>query len=146
MTADALLSRLDRVRRSGPDSHMASCPGSLHRHGDRHPSLHVTETPEGTVLLRCFAGCEPAEIVAAVGLELSDLFPPRADAFTPGKPIRAKVFKPAVFDLIQHEATVIWLIGCDLRKSRCISDGDYERLGKAVATLERIGETAYESR
>jgi hypothetical protein len=29
------------------------------------------------VLVHCFAGCTPAEVVASLGLELHDLFPPR---------------------------------------------------------------------
>lgn len=143
MSAKVLLSRLDRVRRSGSDSHMAACPGPLHKQGDRHPSLHVTETPDGTVLLRCFAGCSPAEIVGAVGLELADLFPPRPVDFTASKPVKVPVFKSAVFAQLQHEATVVWLIGCDMHKGAVISEADYKRLGSAVATLERISRAAY---
>jgi hypothetical protein len=141
MSAELLLSRLKRVRRSGPDSHMASCPGPLHANGDRHPSLHVTDK-SGVVLLRCFSGCEPSEVVAAAGMDLVDLFPARSDH---GKPIKSPVFKSDVFKLIQHETTVVWLIGCDLQKGKSIPQADYTRLGEAVAKLERIAEAAYDS-
>jgi hypothetical protein len=43
----------------------------------RSRSLSIGEGSDGRALVRCFAGCAPAEIVAAVGLRLVDLFPPR---------------------------------------------------------------------
>lgn len=46
------------------------CPS----HADRHPSLSISEGDDGRVLVKCHAGCEPKEIVAALGLNLSDLF------------------------------------------------------------------------
>lgn len=84
--ADRLLSRLEGVRSRGPGSWIARCPA----HPDRSPSLSIRETSDGTVLLKCFSGCGAADIVAAVGLSLGDLFPPRP-AFShtgqrPGRP------------------------------------------------------------
>jgi hypothetical protein len=84
-----LLNRLDGVRRSGA-AWIARCPA----HEDRSPSLSVAEGNDGRVLVKCHAGCPVEAIVAAVGLELSDLFdaekggpsrPPRTDA-TPQRP------------------------------------------------------------
>src|SRR5947209_1384357 len=71
MTApmERVLERLDRVKRNG-DGWSARCPA----HEDRNPSLSVSETADGRVLLRCFAGCGFAAIVAALGLEERDLF------------------------------------------------------------------------
>lgn len=71
-----LLSRLDRVRQTGPDRWIARCPGPNHAHGDRHPSLNISEKPDGRVLIKCFS-CETPAILAALGLEFSDLYPPR---------------------------------------------------------------------
>jgi hypothetical protein len=53
-------------RRSG---RLWSCPA----HDDRNPSLSV-DYRDGKVLLHCFAGCEVTQILAKLGLELSDLF------------------------------------------------------------------------
>lgn len=72
MRVDALLTRLDRVRQSGPGRWVACCPA----HEDKSPSLSIRELADGRVLLHDFAGCDVGEIVAAIGLELSDLFPP----------------------------------------------------------------------
>ena len=76
MTADLLLSRLDRVRQTGPDRWSAPCPA----HPDKTPSLRIRELPDGRVLLHCFTGCSVESVLAALGLEFADLYPPRPDA------------------------------------------------------------------
>ena len=68
--AEVLLSRLQSVRRRRAGHWLTACPA----HDDRGPSLSVAETDGGTVLIHCFAGCTPVEVVAAVGLTLADLF------------------------------------------------------------------------
>jgi putative DNA primase/helicase len=49
----------------------AKCPA----HDDRQPSLSIHEGADGRVLLKCFAGCTTANILAAIGLTMRDLFP-----------------------------------------------------------------------
>lgn len=73
MTADVLLSKLDGVRRTGSETWIARCPA----HADKRPSLSIRETTDGRVLLHCWTGCSAGDVVAAVGLQLGDLFPPR---------------------------------------------------------------------
>src|SRR5438552_2463280 len=68
MTASELLPRLERVRKSRR-GWSARCPA----HEDKHNSLSVAED-DSRVLLHCFAGCPVECIVAALGLEMSDLF------------------------------------------------------------------------
>lgn len=72
---EILIPKLKKVRERGPGSWMACCPA----HDDRSPSLSVREAADGKILLRCMAGCGLEEIVRAVGLEVSDLFPYRPD-------------------------------------------------------------------
>lgn len=48
----------------------ALCPS----HEDRTASLSVKAGADGRVLLHCHAGCQPATIVEALGLSMSDLF------------------------------------------------------------------------
>ncbi len=74
MTADPLLARLHGVRKSG-DGWSARCPA----HDDRQNSLSVNSGDDGRILLHCFAGCRPEGIVAALGLEMKDLFPDDSD-------------------------------------------------------------------
>ena len=68
---DNLLSRLERVRQSGPNSWMACCPA----HEDKSASLSIRHDDDGKTLIHCFAGCSVHEVVVAIGLEISDLFP-----------------------------------------------------------------------
>jgi len=73
-----VLSRLDRVKQTGPGQWQALCPA----HSDHVPSLSVRLGDDGRVLLRCHAtsGCTAATICAALGIEMSDLFPGTSDA------------------------------------------------------------------
>lgn len=80
MSAADLLSRLKQVRPNGKDKWVARCPA----HADKSPSLAVAEA-DGKTLIHCFAGCGVDDILAAVGLEMDALFPPREST---GKPQR----------------------------------------------------------
>jgi hypothetical protein len=66
----ALEARECRIRDHGDRRLESQCPN----HDDRRPSLSVTEGDDGRVLLHCHAGCDPADVVRALGLELKDLF------------------------------------------------------------------------
>ncbi len=143
MSADALLARLERVRRTGAETHIASCPGPHHANGDRHPSLRVRETDQGVILLYCFSGgCSPTEIVGAVGLELSDLFPSRSTADHVGG-IRRPFLPSDVFEIARQEIGVVAIVAADLHKQREVSESDYERLFVAVERLNNISRAAY---
>jgi putative DNA primase/helicase len=63
------LSLLHGVKTNG-SNFVARCPA----HDDNQQSLAVSEGTDGRVLINCFAGCTAADVVAAVGLELKDLF------------------------------------------------------------------------
>ena len=79
MTVDDLLARLHKVRRNG-QGWTACCPA----HDDTDPSLSVKEKDDGAILLHCFAGCPPKNVVGAVGWSMTDLFPPAVRALSPG--------------------------------------------------------------
>jgi hypothetical protein len=66
---EKVLDRLEGVRNFN-GSWKALCPA----HDDTEPSLSVSEGGDGRALLKCFAGCANPEIVAQIGLDMSDLF------------------------------------------------------------------------
>ena len=72
MSIENLISRLDKVK--GRNGHWTACCPA---HADRGPSLAVKHTEDGRILLHCFAGCDVHSIVTALGMDLTDLFPPR---------------------------------------------------------------------
>jgi putative DNA primase/helicase len=55
-------------RRDKPGSWLACCPcpGHGNRRGDQKRSLAITQGDDGRLLLYCFAGCEFAEMIAAL--------------------------------------------------------------------------------
>lgn len=69
------LGRLSKVRQSGPGIWNACCPA----HEDKSPSLSIKLLQDGRVLIHCHAGCGGAEVMAAVGMSLSDLYPEPLD-------------------------------------------------------------------
>ncbi len=79
---DTIVGRLDGVRtyRAAVGIQRAArafCPAHQpppHRHG-RGRTLSIAETASGQVLLHCHAGCCSADVLAAVCLRLSDLYP-----------------------------------------------------------------------
>ncbi len=71
MTAAALLERLERVKETGRGQWAARCPA----HEDRSPSLSIREHDDGRVLLHDHGGCRVEDVLSAVGLKFSDLFP-----------------------------------------------------------------------
>jgi len=72
---ETLLDRLPGARKSG-SGWTARCPA----HDDRRASLSIAQGDDGTALVKCHAGCDTSAILAAVGLKLADLFPPKAGA------------------------------------------------------------------
>lgn len=83
-----ILDRLQSVKATGHNQAMACCPA----HDDRTPSLSIKETDEGRILIHCFAGCGAADIMDAIGLRLSDLYPqPLSGSISPLKPERRSI-------------------------------------------------------
>jgi hypothetical protein len=55
-----------KTRPDANGNYQCSCPGPLHRNGDRTPSLSVKDGHRGKLLLYCFSGCEYGSIVTAL--------------------------------------------------------------------------------
>jgi hypothetical protein len=135
--AERFVSRLGKVRgRNG--SWTAQCPA----HEDKSPSLSVRETEDGRVLVHCFGGCAVHEVLGAIGMDLTDLFPPddkRKDYPVTGKPS----MKPAFYasDLLRiasFECLVVVIAAYDLSKGKRLSDEDMERLKVAQQRIEEV--------
>ena len=129
MTVEALLSRLQRVKRTGPGKWIASCP----TREDRSPSLAIRELDDGTVLLHDFGGDDVQAILASVGLDFSDLYP--AAPPSRAKPVQRRFNASDVLAFVAFEATVAALLVNDaLNRGELIED-DYQRLMTAAMNL-----------
>lgn len=100
MAVDVLLARLDGVKGKGP-TWRARCPS----HGSKGATLSIKETSEGMVLLHCHAGCTFDDVIGAVGLRPSDLFPEQAQDHRV-RPQRARFNLAAVSAQIKQEALI----------------------------------------
>ncbi len=130
---DDLLSRLDKVRKTGPGRWNARCPA----HDDKSPSLTVRELDDGRILIHCFTGCSPADVLAAVGLEFADLFPPDSRAIGHANPERRPFPAADVLRALNRETLIVAAAAGFLLEGRALSDEDRERLALA---FERIQE------
>ncbi len=134
--ADILLQRLARVRSRGVGQWVASCPGPLHERGDRSAGLGIRQVDD-LVLINCPAGCTAAEIVAAVGLSLADLFerPLTTSAIAP---VRQPPFPAQMAQRLLHFATVLMLAAEDLRHGKRLSSADHQTVRTAYEELEAL--------
>jgi hypothetical protein len=129
MSADLLLSKLDGVKRTGPETWLAHCPA----HDDAHPSLSIRETDDGKTLIKCWVGCEAHEIVDAVGLRLDDLFPDRPSHH--GKPERRPFPAADVLRAVGREALLVAVSASRLGNGGILTDVDRARLLLAAQRL-----------
>jgi len=130
---DTLLPRLEKLRDRGGGQYLACCPA----HKDDSPSLSIRECDDGRILLKCFAGCPVHDIVAAVGLEVSDLFPDNGDH----KPIpRSQRGLPrSQLESVAREVAIVALAADDVAAGQTISTEDAERVALAA---QRVREAA----
>lgn len=129
MTADTLISRLDRPKKIGRDRWLARCPA----HEDRRPSLSIRELNDGRTLVHCFGGCDVESVLGALGLDFADLFPEKPIDHAP------RVKKPySVRDVVhalRFELTVAFVLLADLAADRPIDSAARERAGAAAKRI-----------
>ena len=126
-----VLSRVTKVRQRQHGQASACCPA----HADKNPTLSIRETPEGAVLLHCFAGCEVRDVVAAMGLKLHELFPPRD--VPPGAPKRTARLLTAgqALELLASEAMLVFTAAATLLNGRALTVADKNRLLESVSRI-----------
>ena len=73
MTADTALQRVEEALRGSDSRSNARGDWQCPTHADRTPSLSVDQGERG-VVIHCHAGCSVNEVVAALDLEMADLF------------------------------------------------------------------------
>lgn len=138
---DLVLSRLDGVRRSAR-GWAVRCPA----HDDRTASLSIAAADDGRVLLHCFAGCEVADVLAAIGLQVGDLFPRRiTHASTPAERAAAReAFRrnawAAALGVLSRESFVVQIAAADVRAGAALTDSDAQRLALACERIDRARE------
>ena len=134
---EGLLQKLEKVKgRNG--SWTARCPA----HADKGPSLAIREADDGRILLHCFAGCPVENVVGAIGMDMTDLFPPdekRRDYPVEGKPrLKPAFYASDLIRILSFEALVVSICAHDIRTGKTLSDEDHERLKVAQQRIEEV--------
>lgn len=148
MSIELLLSQLRKVKKTGPNKWAACCPA----HEDKGPSLAIKDEA-GTILVHCFAGCSVDDVLGAIGMSVTDLFPPRdPQAKYEREPVvymgGARFTALDALRALANEGSVVLLLACDMAEGKCLSEAERDRVLKAVsrmtAALEFIGENDIE--
>ena len=135
---DKVLPLLERVRQTRPGRWMACCPA----HEDRSPSLGIAELDDDRVLINCRAGCSVVEVLAALGLDMSDLYPSRPGEPGGGhKPVRRPFNATDLIDLAAFESGVAVVIVSDMLNHR--PEPDFDRLLVAAGRLADVKEAVH---
>jgi len=133
-----LLSRLSKVRgRNG--AWTACCPA----HEDKSPSLAIKEGDDGRVLLHCFGGCDVHNVLGAVGMDMSDLFPAKRDSRDSrdsresGTPVKKATFYASdLLRVIHFEALVVQIAAIDMANGKEVSAPTKARLMLAYQRID----------
>lgn len=137
---DNLLSRLQKVKRVGKDSHIACCPA----HQDKSPSMTIREIEEGKILLHCFGGCSVDEICRSIGITIADIMPDRQpDALR--RPMTAPFNARDVLECIKNDAQLLALFISDVTQGKAITPQEAANAYKAscrIVAATRMGGTA----
>jgi len=134
---DKILPLLDGVKQTGEGRWLARCPA----HEDKHPSFSVREKSDGTLVLRCYAGCENIDIVHAIGLTFRDLFPQtHGKDFDPTAPkINPPRFRAAeLLEIAAFESRIVAIAVLDIAGGKPLNDADADRVVRAADTLSEI--------
>ena len=127
------LSRLEKVRKMGPDRYQACCPA----HEDRSPSLAVRGLSDGRLLIHCFGGCSTDAVMGAMGLTFVDLMPPLDHHFAP---VRRPFTGDDALRCLSHESIVVALVTADLTAGVAMMDSDLKRLCHAASRISNAVE------
>lgn len=126
---ETILSHLDGVRRQGR-GYVSRCPA----HADKSPSLSLREGDDGRILIHCHAGCTAAEVMGAIGMTLSDLFPGSGNS---RRPLPAPgVSYSDLRKATELERSILFIVNADRARGKLVSAADTARAQIARQRLE----------
>lgn len=136
MNVELILNQLQKVKANGPNAWVACCPA----HKDKSPSLTVKALADGRILLHCFAGCETGDVLGAIGVQFSDLFPEKLDIHMPR--VAVPFTSHDALMCLQREAGVVLIVAADVAAKKPIDDITADRAalaaGRIYAAMEVI--------
>lgn len=138
VTAAAVLERASNVRQVRPNQYEFGCSA----HGSRrNRPVKMRVLDDGRVLLWPACGCATAEVLAALGLTLADLFPdgPRAHEL---KPTSSRIPAGDLLALVSEEISVAAILAADFLRDRSLSEAEWQRLAQAAERIAKARDHA----
>lgn len=127
MSVEVLLSRLDKVKKTGKDRWVSCCPA----HRGTKQSLAIRDD-NGKVLVHCFAeGCAIGDIFGAVGLDFNDVMP---KAIGEHKAQKKPFYASDILEIAKDEILIASMI-CKKILDGTVNFNDMERLKTCQARL-----------
>jgi hypothetical protein len=142
-TVAKLLDRLSGVKPTAPGQWVACCPA----HEDRSPSLSIRELEDGRILLHDFAGCKIGDVLAAIGLEMQDLFPERLPGKGPARSYprsHSKIPARDLLEIISEETAVVSMVAAAIIDSHAVTAEDWARLATAARRIHAARDHLHE--
>lgn len=137
----ALLSRLEGVRPAGDGKWYSRCPA----HDDKSPSLSIRDTG-AKVLIHCFSGCDAEDVLTAIGLKWSDLYPDPWDCARLRPNDAAKRYARrtlASLDPLDIERSILRIAAAQIRAGEDISIEDEARVQVARERVQAAEEVRH---
>ena len=134
--AEKFLSRVEGVRQTGPGRWIFRVP----TREDKRPSGNVRELDDGRLLIFDHGGSSVSEILAAVGLEMRDLYPEPLTQY--GKRERRPFVAADTLRCVAFEALVVSAAAAALATGEPLLSVDRERLLVATERLNAAAKAA----
>ncbi len=133
---DKMLPLLTKVKQRLPGQWSACCPA----HDDKSPSLSIRELPDGSLLIFCFGGCGAAAVVAALGLDMTDLYTQKEKSGS--EPTRHPRLLTAgqALELLEKEALLVAVAAGNVLHGVVLNQCDLDRLTQAAGRIAWLRE------
>jgi hypothetical protein len=137
VSTTALLDRLDRPKQMRPGAWMAGCPICQSKRGR---PISIRELDDGRTLLHPFCAHTTDEVLSAVGLTMSALFPKPLTGTGPAGGFassHSRVPARDVLEGISEDVTKVCLIASFMLDKRVIAEAHWEMLAQAAKRIHR---------
>lgn len=131
--AENFLNRVDGVRQTGPGRWVFRVPTRR----DKRPSGSARELDDGRLLIYDFGGDSVVDILAAVGLDMTDLYPENMSHQTKGE--RRPFLASDALRCVAFEALVVSAAAAALASGKPLPELDRNRL---ITAAERLNDAA----
>jgi hypothetical protein len=134
-----ILNRIEKPFKSGPDSWRTDC--WLCGGHSRKVSIRLRD--DGRITIHCFGGCDAVDLLQALNLNLSDLYPDTTR--TEYKPIRSgeRWIPRDVIGAISSELLIVVCAAASMNADRPLPDDDKARLmlaaNRIYAATQAVG-------